>query len=613
MLRACWLTGCLLLTATFICRAEEPRATPTDQLATATHKQIRSIRPKHDGQTVSLNTFCVDRQGNVLACVGGSTFAYPQAGDRSARPARGNFVQVYSPEGELTAEWDVPFQPTAINIAKDETIFVAGAGQLARFSPKGELLTQADLPQVQESEESRQQAADAAKQQAEEILARMQKQATYAKEQAEKLSEIPEGERTAAQTARLKAYERQQTLYQLQIEQLQERAANVVPQTIAPSRSSGEVKALAVSDEHVFVCTRAGTGYEVVRCDYDFQNPKQVLSGLRGCCGQMDIQAFGQQVFVAENTKFRVGIHDEDGKFVDSFGSQDRTGKTGFGSCCNPMNVRCCSNGDVLTAESSIGDIKRFSPTGDFLGYVGRARISGGCKHVAIGCDEQRDRYYMMNISDNTICVLVPLDEAPEFTEYELAAKEAREGLGRQLVGEWRIPGSKAKVRTKPKSALGSALSSLFGSSGEPAGAENANAPFTAVTFGEDGKLGIAGGMYGQWGIDDWTWSPVSQNSQERTVDFEMLTGGTQYVTLRVRLVTDNEAEIATLAGGQPAEWVRFERVVAEVEQVEEATKAEAAAEATSDAELEQPMTTEVSQPAEVAKPAIAVPEVEIE
>ena len=96
------------------------------------------------------------------------------------------------------------------------------------------------------------------------------------------------------------------------------------------------------------------------------------------------------------------------------------------------MNVRCCDNGDILTAESSIGDIKRFSSDGKLVSYIGRARISGGCKHVALAWDAKLDRYYMMNVSDSPICVLVPRSQAPEFTAAELAAKAAREGLGRR-------------------------------------------------------------------------------------------------------------------------------------------------------------------------------------
>jgi hypothetical protein len=555
---------------------EQPATPAGSHLEAATHKQIRSLRPSHNGQPIHLNTFCLNTDGSVLACVGGfggySVVIGPDGQPVTNPNAAANFVQVYSPDGELTAEWAVPFRPTAINVAKDETIYVAGEGKIARLSNKGEILTTADIPQTGDPEEQRRIAREQAEAQSQQFIERLEQQIEYAEQRAATIRDTAEEERTPAQVARLAAYERQQELYRVQIDQLKEQAAAMAA---APASVIGvggqDVKALAVSDSYVFVCasSAAGSGYDVLRCDYDFQNPRQVMSGLRGCCGQMDIQAYGDQVFVAENTKFRVGVHDAEGELVTSFGSQDRTGKTGFGSCCNPMNVRCCPNGDVLTAESSIGDIKRFTPEGEFVGYVGRARISGGCKHVAIGWDQHRDRYYMMNISDSSICVLVPTSEAPEFTEYELAAKEAKEGLGRKLVGEWAMPGTKTTApRRQSQSVFSQAINSLFGGSSQVevtvSDAEVAsNAPFERVTFGENGELTLVGGMYGQWGVTDWTWQPVAQNAAARTVDFDMLTGGIQYQTMRVELVTDTEAKISVLSGGEVSMTTRFERKTA--------------------------------------------------
>ena len=48
------------------------------------------------------------------------------------------------------------------------------------------------------------------------------------------------------------------------------------------------------------------------------------------------------------------------GRTQGNFGKRDRTSRAGFGSCCNPMNSLSMSDGTVLTAESSIGHIKRF-------------------------------------------------------------------------------------------------------------------------------------------------------------------------------------------------------------------------------------------------------------
>ena len=41
-----------------------------------------------------------------------------------------------------------------------------------------------------------------------------------------------------------------------------------------------------------------------------------ILDGLRGCCGQMDIQCCKDNLLVSENTKFKIGIYD---KFISLF------------------------------------------------------------------------------------------------------------------------------------------------------------------------------------------------------------------------------------------------------------------------------------------------------
>ncbi len=582
MSRMVWLAavwGCLgglgwgvLPAAEEVETTTDPEFTPAGTTVQApqlrgTHKQVRTIRPMHNGQPIHLNTYCLSPSGDILACVGGSNYTYEpdgQGGYRSIQSLSQTFVQVYSPEGELKAEWAVPFKPTAINVAPDRTIFVAGEGKLARLSPQGEVLTTADIPQEGDPEKLRQEAIAKAREQQAECIARLEKQIEFAQQQAEKIRAVPEAERTKSQAARLQAYERQVELYQAQIKSLQEQQIEVA---ISAVSRSGVVTGLAVSDRHLFVCTgsSSGAGYDVIRCDFDFQNPKRVLTGLRGCCGQMDIQALGERLVVAENTKFQVALHDPDGQPLKAFGGRDRTGGAGFGSCCNPMNVRCCANGEILTAESSIGDIKRFSADGKLLAYIGRAKISGGCKHVAIDWDPQLDRYYMMNVADNSICVLVPLSEAPEFTAEELAAKAAREGLGRKLVGTWRLAGTRPKpMRQQPESALGVVIRSLLGGGASSSESARTDVPFESATFRPDGTLDLAGGVYGQWGTSGWQWSAIRQDEAARTVAFDLLIDGIQYVSLRAEIVNDDAIKFSALSGDRPTMTGTFDRVAKE-------------------------------------------------
>ena len=119
-----------------------------------------------------------------------------------------------------------------------------------------------------------------------------------------------------------------------------------------------------VKDVFVVCGEDKGYGFAAWRMDHKFENPTKVLSELRGCCGQMDVQAVGEELFVAENTKHRVGHYDRDGKRIEEFGTTaSGRNSDGFGGCCNPMNLCRGPEGQILTAESE-GIIRRFSSNG---------------------------------------------------------------------------------------------------------------------------------------------------------------------------------------------------------------------------------------------------------
>jgi hypothetical protein len=203
---------------------------------------------------------------------------------------------------------------------------------------------------------------------------------------------------------------------------------------------------LAATDDDVFVSLpmMTGFGYGIWRLNHELTEPKLVMDDVHGCCGQLDIQTDGENLLVAENTKFQVGFYDRDGKRLNGWGKRLRNGDEGFGSCCNPMNVRCCANGEILTAESSIGHIKRFNQAGEFLGFVGTAKVAGGCKHVAIGFDSSRNYHYMMNEDRSHVAVLVPRADAPAETEDERISREAMASHGQFIYGTWELADDKA-------------------------------------------------------------------------------------------------------------------------------------------------------------------------
>jgi hypothetical protein len=157
---------------------------------------------------------------------------------------------------------------------------------------------------------------------------------------------------------------------------------------------------------YVAVPALVGYGFEVWKMDGEFESGEKIVSGLRGCCSQMDVQACQNGIFVAENSRHRVVHYDRDGKEVTAWGQRDRKGVDGFTSCCNPMNVAFGPTGDVYTAESTTGRIKRFTPEGTLVEYVGDVKLVPGCKNVSIAVSEDGRRVYMLDITRNHIVLM---------------------------------------------------------------------------------------------------------------------------------------------------------------------------------------------------------------
>lgn len=411
----------------------------------STHKQTSAFSPNIDGKQANLTTFRLNPQGQIVACVVPKDVSHKrlekQDGVEDESPQPEGYVQIYSPEFELLDQFGLPFAPSAVDIDKSGNMFVAGSGHVCKMSSDGKILQMSQAPNLinVDTEEMLKEALEAAQERNKQLQEFYGNQIESLQEQIEELEAIDEGERTNSQESNLKRLKSQLKTYEQIVEQ---NKIEVDEESLKHQlTSNSDVTAIAVTDNDVYVATSAnsGSGYEVYRTTLDFKDPVRILKRLRGCCGQMDIYAADNQVFVAENTNFQVGIYDRDGKKVSSFGQRLRKDNQGFGSCCNPMNVLCCPNGDILTAESSIGKIKRFNSKGEMTGYVGRARIGGGCKHVALGFDEKLDRYYVQYEDNNQICVLSPKTDAASPKDPKIAE------LGKRLTaGKWQLAGTKA-------------------------------------------------------------------------------------------------------------------------------------------------------------------------
>lgn len=181
-------------------------------------------------------------------------------------------------------------------------------------------------------------------------------------------------------------------------------AKGQVTVSAALPQSAKTATAVSGSGSDVFVTVRANTGYAVFRLDSKLENPKQILSGLRGCCGQMDVMAHGDTVYVAANCNFEVGMYDREGKKKGAITKPK--GATYFDGCCEPKNVCMGSDGALYVAESGRCAVHRFATDGKHLGEVGVVKDIGGCVRVTVAASQDGSRVYMLDTVKNIVRVL---------------------------------------------------------------------------------------------------------------------------------------------------------------------------------------------------------------
>ncbi len=524
----------------------------------ATHQETDFLKPTLDGEPVTLNTFELDDQGNVWACV--SLVNKPKTkregasdvndGNEASVKAQG-YILVYSPEKLLVRQIPIPFSPTAIDLDPSGTVYAAGEGKICKMTAEGKILLAATTPNMagKDIEDLRSDAMAAYQKQMEQTAERIAKQKEQLDEKIAEVEEIDEAERSKRQTAQLKSYRQQQS----QLDQFSppdKMPDDLVDQLV---ESKFGVPSLCSTANHVFVTTSAteGFGYSIWRTDVNFENPKEVIDQVSGCCGQMDVEADADRFYVADNTKFAVSVYDHDGKKLDSFGKRVGKDDNGFGSCCNPMNVCCAKNGDILAAESSIGKIKRFDPTGKMIGYVGQARIGAGCKHVAVAYDESRDRYYIQYQDKNQICILIPNSEAADVIAEKRALEEILLKATKPFFGRWiRESQAASPDGDKPKEEIADSDTSF------QIDFETLASQIDEFEILENGKfrLKLAGQNPFLNGVKNCKWVPENADEQG-IVTFGLEADGLVVLRMQVKLESDNQTTVSVFyegAGGTP-------------------------------------------------------------
>ena len=308
--------------------------------------EVGSIQVGDAKNPGALRNFCLNTDGNILACFA----ARETAKSTDAKSVSG--IRVYSPAGALLKTLPLDIKPCAVCVAKDGTIFVAGDGRLLKLDQEGKVLASADSP----------------------------------------VAKVP-------------------VVIGKEIEEMLKQSGRTAKDELPKMKASlemrrADVTGLAVTDEDVFLaCPSPGDfSYQVYRLDHSLANPKLVVEKLRGCCGQMDIQAHDGKLWIPHNARHQVECCDRDGKQLAKFGKSGKVKPDDFGGCCEPKNVRILPNGDILAAESGPPTcIKRFTADGKFLGVVAVVKGKGDCVRVTVEISADGSRYYMLDTARDAI------------------------------------------------------------------------------------------------------------------------------------------------------------------------------------------------------------------
>ena len=416
---------------------KEDEARKSDPAWKPSHEQTAVIKVGEVGKRLALNNFCLNTDGNILAVCGGERIEYVQDGSGEYEPktvGEPAEIRVFSPDGKLLKTWPVEFKPEAICVGDDGTIFVAGGGQMAKLDQDGKVLLtakspqMADLPPLPPLPEKKKDSKDdkAAKEAQKKKTAALRAKLEKAqKEFQEAIKDIkqpkdpqnPTQEEMEAIQKKVKEPQEKLMAVQREFQEASMSPEKAAMQKRAEIQRKSAVNGIAVSKDDVFVaCSMAkGYGFGVWRVDRDFANPKQIIQGLRGCCGQMDVQAKDGEVWIAHNCEHKVERYDRDGKKLFSFGKSDRKAADGFGGCCEPKNLRFGPKGELYASES--GEpvaIKRFTTEGKFLGVVGVPKYDSGCVRVTIDISRDGKQVFILDPGGNAIHVLTQKAAEPE-------------------------------------------------------------------------------------------------------------------------------------------------------------------------------------------------------
>lgn len=328
-------------------RARDPRWRPACT-------QVALISPATEGVAGEVRNFVVDPAGRLLV-----TVVAPEGVARGIPKETAGALLRFSPAGNLETAVPLDLRPNAIALGPDGTLFVGGSGRLLRLDADGRVLATAESPVAQAA-----------------------------------IAITPELEEMARDAAKHTQRSAEEELNNLRRSLEQRRAV---------------VASLAATGRDLFVALPAPQDFSwrVYRYGHDLGAPELVAQKLRGCCGEMNLGADAQNLYVAHNGRHRVERRDRHGAEVGHFGQSGKLDPADFGGCCEPKNLRVLADGDVLVGESGPPTcIKRFSAKGAFLEVLAVVNSANGdCVRMTVDVSPDGGRFYLLDTKERAIRV----------------------------------------------------------------------------------------------------------------------------------------------------------------------------------------------------------------
>ena len=370
----------------------------------ATHQLHKEVKVTSKDGKMMLQTLTSDSAGTIYALVA------PPRGFSAPNTKATSEVHLLDQDGKELETLTIPFHAHSVNVGPNGVLYVAGDGKIARFGkdhkPMGEPVELQHITELLKDTTALKAKAEKQLKAQKDSFKEMVKQ--Y-KDRVDKIEAKKTEDRTKTEIAQLKSL----TQVLESFKQSEKYYDTMTVDSILKDMTDRlrVINGIAVNEKDVFiVCGETeGYGFAIWRLESDLKNPKKIMSGVSGCCGQMDIQCCEKDLLVAQNTQHRFAKYDRDGKELASGGKRGKETEPGcFGGCCNPMNVRSFG-GYVYTAESE-GIVKKFSDNGEFRHIVGAVKISGGCKNVAIGANQEGTRIFFCDQPGSRVLILAAKD-----------------------------------------------------------------------------------------------------------------------------------------------------------------------------------------------------------